>query len=128
MEREQENYRQILLREFKSAYGFDFRPDGADSNQTNQQPFLQNPNEAKGKVQLKYFLKDLSFDAKDLTTVGCLIDDQDLIKSIFDVIKEDVYDVLTLEGSVAARDHIGGTAPNQVRAAIERARTRMTNG
>ncbi len=34
-------------------------------------------------------------------------------------IKQDVFDVLTLEGSVAARDHIGGTAPNQVRAAIK---------
>jgi argininosuccinate lyase len=32
----------------------------------------------------------------------------------------DVFDVLTLEGSVAARDHIGGTAPNQVRAAVVR--------
>ncbi|PWN57880.1 argininosuccinate lyase [Abyssibacter profundi] len=37
-------------------------------------------------------------------------------------IKPDVYAVLTVEGSVAARDHIGGTAPNQVRAAINRAR------
>jgi argininosuccinate lyase len=36
----------------------------------------------------------------------------------------DVFDVLSLEGSVAARDHIGGTAPAQVRAAIARARTR----
>jgi argininosuccinate lyase len=34
----------------------------------------------------------------------------------------DVYKSLTLEGSVAARDHIGGTAPKQVRAAIKRAR------
>ncbi|MCO1334856.1 argininosuccinate lyase [Microbulbifer sp. OS29] len=37
-------------------------------------------------------------------------------------IGEDVFEVLTLEGSVAARDHIGGTAPKQVRAACERAR------
>ena len=37
-------------------------------------------------------------------------------------IKPDVYAVLTVEGSVAARDHLGGTAPNQVRAAINRAR------
>ncbi len=35
-------------------------------------------------------------------------------------IKADVFEVLTLEGSVAARDHIGGTAPNQVRAAVKR--------
>ncbi|MEW7977969.1 MAG: argininosuccinate lyase [Candidatus Sedimenticola endophacoides] len=39
-------------------------------------------------------------------------------------IGEDVHQVLTLEGSVAARDHIGGTAPAQVRAAIDRARQR----
>ncbi len=37
-------------------------------------------------------------------------------------IKEDVFEVLTLQGSVAARDHIGGTAPVQVRAAVKRAR------
>jgi argininosuccinate lyase len=37
-----------------------------------------------------------------------------------DVIGQDVFEVLTLEGSVAARDHIGGTAPNQVRAAVVR--------
>ncbi|MFU8814174.1 MAG: argininosuccinate lyase [Pseudomonadales bacterium] len=36
-----------------------------------------------------------------------------------------VFDVLTLEGSVAARNHIGGTAPNQVRAAVARGRSRL---
>ncbi|MDG1310891.1 MAG: argininosuccinate lyase [Porticoccaceae bacterium] len=36
-------------------------------------------------------------------------------------IGEDVFEVLTLEGSVAARNHIGGTAPDQVRAAADRA-------
>ncbi|MDX1606587.1 MAG: argininosuccinate lyase [Candidatus Competibacterales bacterium] len=41
------------------------------------------------------------------------------------VIGEDVYEVLSLEGSVAARDHFGGTAPNQVRAAAARARQRL---
>ena len=38
-----------------------------------------------------------------------------------DQIKDDVFSVLTLEGSIAARDHIGGTAPNQVKAAATRA-------
>jgi len=33
---------------------------------------------------------------------------------------------LTLEGSVAARNHFGGTAPEQVRAAVQRARRRLT--
>ncbi len=37
-------------------------------------------------------------------------------------IQEDVFEVLTLEGSVSARDHLGGTAPAQVRAAAARAR------
>jgi argininosuccinate lyase len=41
------------------------------------------------------------------------------------LIGEDVFECLTLEGSVAARDHIGGTAPTQVRAAIQRARDRL---
>jgi argininosuccinate lyase len=41
------------------------------------------------------------------------------------VIGEDVFQVLSLEGSVALRDHLGGTAPRQVRAAIERARARI---
>jgi argininosuccinate lyase len=36
-------------------------------------------------------------------------------------IGEDVFDVLTLEGSVSARDHLGGTAPEQVSAAAKRA-------
>ena len=40
----------------------------------------------------------------------------------------DVFDVLTPEGSVAARDHPGGTAPAQVRAAVERGRQRLASG
>ena len=47
------------------------------------------------------------------------------LQSYCDLIDDDVLDILTLEGSVAARDHIGGTAPKQVRAAISRARTRI---
>lgn len=38
-----------------------------------------------------------------------------------DLIEQDVFDVLTLEGSVAARNHMGGTAPEQVKAAAARA-------
>ena len=41
------------------------------------------------------------------------------------LIEQDVFAVLTLEGSVAARDHVGGTAPNQVRAAIARVRKQL---
>lgn len=41
------------------------------------------------------------------------------------IISDDVFDVLTLEGSVAARDHLGGTAPNQVRARIQEAKNEI---
>ena len=51
----------------------------------------------------------------------------DELQGFSPVIDNDVFDVLTLEGSVAARDHIGGTAPGQVRAAIARARSRLSN-
>ena len=43
------------------------------------------------------------------------------------LIKDDVFAVLTLEGSVAARDHIGGTAPQQVKAAAQRALKKVAN-
>jgi argininosuccinate lyase len=44
------------------------------------------------------------------------------LRDFSSVIQPDVFEVLTLEGSVQARNHIGGTAPQQVRAAIKRAR------
>ncbi len=44
----------------------------------------------------------------------------DELRQFSEQITAEVFDVLTLEGSVNARDHIGGTAPNQVRAAVAR--------
>lgn len=44
------------------------------------------------------------------------------LQAFSDTITEDVFSVLTLEGSVASRNHIGGTAPEQVKQAISRAR------
>lgn len=57
----------------------------------------------------------------------CDLSDLDLaeLQAFSGAIAEDVFEVLTLEGSVAARNHIGGTAPEQVRAAIQRARKRL---
>jgi len=49
------------------------------------------------------------------------------LKQFSDQIENDVFDVLTLEGSVSARNHIGGTAPDQVRAAVARARKALDN-
>ena len=50
------------------------------------------------------------------------------LRAFSPLVGEDVYAVLTPEGSVAARAHVGGTAPAQVRAAIERARARLAAG
>jgi argininosuccinate lyase len=41
------------------------------------------------------------------------------------LIGDEVFQVLTVEGSLAARNHLGGTAPAQVRQAIARARQRL---
>lgn len=53
---------------------------------------------------------------------GCDIAELSLddLRSYSDVITDDVYKVLTLEGSVAARNHVSGTAPNQVLKQVER--------
>ncbi|MEC8813315.1 MAG: argininosuccinate lyase [Pseudomonadota bacterium] len=47
------------------------------------------------------------------------------LKQFSDIISDDVFEVLTLEGSVNARNHLGGTAPDQVRAAAGRARQKL---
>src|SRR5690606_1459098 len=53
---------------------------------------------------------------------GCDISDLPLadLQAFHPSIEQDVYAVLTLEGSVAARDHIGGTAPRRVKLEAER--------
>jgi argininosuccinate lyase len=57
---------------------------------------------------------------RDLTQI-----DLPELQALSSLIESDVYDVLTVEGSVAARNHFGGTAPDQVREAISRARVRL---
>lgn len=47
------------------------------------------------------------------------------LQSLSDLIEESVFEVLTLEGSVSARNHLGGTAPAQVKAAVAAARARL---
>ena len=49
------------------------------------------------------------------------------LQQFSDVITDDVFDVLTLKGSVNARDHLGGTAPAQVKAAVKRGREKLAN-
>lgn len=50
----------------------------------------------------------------------------DELKSFGSMIENDVYDVLSLEGSVQARSHFGGTAPVRVKEATEAAYIRLT--
>jgi argininosuccinate lyase len=71
---------------------------------------FRDAHEVVGKA-VKYAIKA----DKDLAELAL----QEL-KTFSDVIDQDVFEVLTLEGSVAARNHIGGTAPEQVSKAVAR--------
>jgi argininosuccinate lyase len=54
---------------------------------------------------------------RDLSELGL-----DELQDFCSRVDVDVFQVLSLEGSVAARKHIGGTAPDTVRTAIKAAR------
>ena len=58
---------------------------------------------------------------------GCDLADLPLaeLKRFSPLIGEDASAALSVEGSLAARNHIGGTAPEQVRSAIARARKNL---
>ena len=60
-------------------------------------------------------------------TRGCDLSELALneLQAFSNLITDDVFGVLTLEGSVAARNHVGGTAPNQVALAIARVRANL---
>jgi len=59
-------------------------------------------------------------ESKDLSEMSL-----DELKKFSEVIEEDVFTVLSLAGSVASRNHIGGTAPERVRDAINAARKQL---
>jgi len=61
-------------------------------------------------------------NAKDLSDMTL----QEL-QTFSSVIEEDIFQVLSLEGSIAARNHPGGTAPQQVRSAIAVVRERLAS-
>jgi argininosuccinate lyase len=58
---------------------------------------------------------------------GCDLPDLTLdeLRTFSPLVGEDAFGVLTVAGSLAARNHLGGTAPTRVRAAIARARERV---
>ncbi|SDY67604.1 argininosuccinate lyase [Nitrosomonas sp. Nm58] len=49
------------------------------------------------------------------------------LKQFSSIIEEDIFSILTLEGSMKSRNHPGGTAPAQVRKAIKQARQDLAN-
>ena len=59
----------------------------------------------------------------------CILDALPLadLQALSPTIGEDVYPYLTLEGSVNARDHFGGTAPAQVKTRIQQAKEKLQN-
>jgi argininosuccinate lyase len=63
------------------------------------------------------YAEEKEVDLSDLSLVE--------LKSFSPLIDEDIFAVLTVEGSLAARNHIGGTAPSQVRQAIVRAKEKV---
>lgn len=60
---------------------------------------------------------------------GCDLADLSLaeLQKFSSKIGEDVFQVLTLEGSLSSRDHIGGTAPEQVKKVVQRSRNSIEN-
>lgn len=59
-------------------------------------------------------------DPKDLSDLTL-----EELQQFSELIEEDVFSVLTLEGSLAARNHAGGTAPEQVLAAVKASREKI---
>jgi argininosuccinate lyase len=67
-------------------------------------------------------VKDAAAIGKDLSELTL-----EQLRAYNPMIEGDIFQVLTLEGSVNARNHIGGTAPAQVRLAIAAAQQRLAS-
>jgi argininosuccinate lyase len=91
--------------------GFSTATDLADYLVKKGMPF-RDAHEVVGKA-VAYGIAEKR-DLSDMTLAD--------LNGFSETIGADVFDVLTLEGSVQARNHLGGTAPQQVREAVSRAR------
>jgi argininosuccinate lyase len=60
---------------------------------------------------------------------GCILAALPLaeLQRLAPAVEADVFEHLTIAGSLAARDHVGGTSPRQVRAQVERWRERLAS-
>lgn len=101
------------LREAARA-GFATATDLADYLVRKGLPF-RDAHEAVGKAVALGVRQNLDLADMSLKT----------LRGFSDLIEADVFDVLALDGCVAARDHLGGTAPAQVAGAAQEARQRV---
>ena len=108
LESRKENMREAALRGFSTA------TDLADYLVRKGMPF-RDAHEVVGK-SVAYGIES----GKDLGEMSL-----EELQQFSGTIDADVFEVLTLEGSVSARNHIGGTAPSQVRAAVARGKSRL---
>lgn len=108
LESRKENMREAALRGFSTA------TDLADYLVRKGMPF-RDAHEVVGK-SVAYGIET----GKDLGEMSL-----EELQTFSDTISGDIFEVLTLEGSVAARNHIGGTAPDQVRAAVKRGQEKL---
>jgi len=90
--------------------GFATATDLADYLVRKGVPF-RDAHEVVGKAVAHCVSNNCNLEALELAT----------LQTFSATIDADVFDILTLEGSVAARNHIGGTAPKQVEAAAQQA-------
>lgn len=109
IESRKENMREAARRGFSTA------TDLADYLVCRGMPF-RNAHEVVGKAVA--FGIERGRDLSEMTL--------EELKVFSESIEQDVFDVLTLEGSVSARNHLGGTAPEQVRLAVRLARKAMS--
>lgn len=94
-----------------AASGFSTATDLADYLVRKGMPF-RDAHEVVGNI-VSFAIKE------DLTLPEISLDN---LKSFSETIDQSVYEILDIEGSVASRDHIGGTAPSQVSMAVKNAR------
>ncbi|MBI2381928.1 MAG: argininosuccinate lyase [Gammaproteobacteria bacterium] len=102
--------RREIMRE-AALRGFTTATDLADYLVKKGLPF-RDAHEVVGKAVALALSRNISLEALPLAD----------LQALSTLVAEDVYDALSLENSIAARDHWGGTAPTQVRAAAARAR------
>ncbi|MFT5261182.1 MAG: argininosuccinate lyase, partial [Gammaproteobacteria bacterium] len=94
--------------------GYATATDLADYLVRKQVPF-RDAHEIVGKTVNYAISEKRRLDQIELST----------LQSFSQHIEADVFDILTLEGSVNARDHIGGTAPVRVAKAAQAAKQRV---